>query len=112
MRTAPGGASENCRRPASLECVGPTLIECLTYRWFGHHEGDPGTSYPSKEEVEEWKKRDPIRKLREPFMKAMRGTIREAIARGFHRRRTAPPPISQRWTSIARRSNSTRATTK
>ena len=25
---------------------GPTLLECLTYRWFGHHEGDPGISYP------------------------------------------------------------------
>ena len=44
---------------------GPTLIECLTYRWFGHHEGDPGTSYRSKEEVEAWRKRDPIKKLRE-----------------------------------------------
>ncbi|HUZ47927.1 MAG TPA: thiamine pyrophosphate-dependent dehydrogenase E1 component subunit alpha [Terriglobia bacterium] len=44
---------------------GPTLIECLTYRWFGHHEGDPGTSYRSKEEIEAWKERDPIKKLRE-----------------------------------------------
>ncbi len=44
---------------------GPTLIECLTYRWFGHHEGDPGTSYRSKEEVEAWKKRDPVKKLRQ-----------------------------------------------
>ena len=24
---------------------GPTLLECLTYRWFGHHEGDPGVAY-------------------------------------------------------------------
>lgn len=47
---------------------GPTLIECLTYRWFGHHEGDPGTSYRSKEEVEAWKKRDPIIKLREKVL--------------------------------------------
>lgn len=44
---------------------GPTLLECLTYRFLGHHVGDPGTTYRSKEEVEEWKKRDPIQILRE-----------------------------------------------
>lgn len=38
---------------------GPTLIECLTYRWQGHHVGDPGL-YREDEEVEEWKARDPI----------------------------------------------------
>ena len=43
---------------------GPTLIECLTYRWFGHHEGDPGVAYRTKEEIAEWKARDPIQKLR------------------------------------------------
>ena len=26
----------------------------------GHHEGDPGTEYRTQEEIEEWKKRDPI----------------------------------------------------
>jgi pyruvate dehydrogenase E1 component alpha subunit len=44
---------------------GPTLLECLTYRFLGHHVGEPGTTYRSKEEVEEWKKRDPIQTLRE-----------------------------------------------
>jgi TPP-dependent pyruvate/acetoin dehydrogenase alpha subunit len=39
---------------------GPTLLECRTYRYRGHHEGDPGTGYRSQEEIEEWKKRDPI----------------------------------------------------
>ncbi|MGH9862209.1 MAG: thiamine pyrophosphate-dependent dehydrogenase E1 component subunit alpha [Candidatus Acidiferrales bacterium] len=38
---------------------GPTLIECKTYRWYGHSEIDPA-KYRPKEEVEEWKKRDPI----------------------------------------------------
>jgi len=42
---------------------GPTLIECLTYRWFGHHEGDPGIAYRTKEEIAHWKDRDPIRRL-------------------------------------------------
>lgn len=44
---------------------GPTLLECLTYRWYGHHEGDPGTSYRTKEEIEEWKTRDAVKKLRD-----------------------------------------------
>ena len=47
---------------------GPTLIESKTYRVVAHHEGDPVTgSYRSKEEVEEWKLRDPI-ELCEQFL--------------------------------------------
>ena len=40
---------------------GPTLVECRTYRYVGHHEGDPGTGYRARDEIEEWRKRDPIR---------------------------------------------------
>jgi TPP-dependent pyruvate/acetoin dehydrogenase alpha subunit len=39
--------------------LGPTLIECKTYRWYGHSEIDPA-KYRSPEEVEYWKSRDPI----------------------------------------------------
>jgi TPP-dependent pyruvate/acetoin dehydrogenase alpha subunit len=42
------------------EGKGPSLIECVTYRYFGHHSGDPGTRYRSQEEVQYWKGRDPI----------------------------------------------------
>lgn len=38
---------------------GPTLIEAKTYRFRGHHEGDPG-SYREKEDLETWQARDPI----------------------------------------------------
>lgn len=38
---------------------GPTFIECLTYRWYGHSEIDPA-NYRDPREVEEWKKRDPV----------------------------------------------------
>ena len=38
---------------------GPTFIECKTYRWYGHSEIDPA-KYRTKEEVESWKKRDPV----------------------------------------------------
>ncbi|MCK8827068.1 thiamine pyrophosphate-dependent dehydrogenase E1 component subunit alpha [Natroniella acetigena] len=41
---------------------GPSLIECKTYRWRGHFEGDP-TNYRDDEELEEWKKKDPIKKF-------------------------------------------------
>jgi TPP-dependent pyruvate/acetoin dehydrogenase alpha subunit len=39
---------------------GPSLLECITYRYEGHEEGDPWDTYRTKQEVEEWKKRDPI----------------------------------------------------
>ena len=38
---------------------GSTLIEMKTYRWYGHSEIDPA-DYRTKEEVEEWKKKDPL----------------------------------------------------
>jgi pyruvate dehydrogenase E1 component alpha subunit len=44
---------------------GPTLIECKTYRTVGHHEGDPGTDYRTKDEVESWKRRCPIKTFRD-----------------------------------------------
>ena len=44
---------------------GPTLIECDTYRYRGHHVGDPGESYRPKEERDEWLAKDPINRLRE-----------------------------------------------
>lgn len=44
---------------------GPTLLECKTYRIVGHHEGDPGAGYRTKEEVDSWKRRDPIKVFRE-----------------------------------------------
>ncbi len=38
---------------------GPTLVECKTYRTRGHSRSDRNR-YRSKEEIEEWKARDPI----------------------------------------------------
>jgi TPP-dependent pyruvate/acetoin dehydrogenase alpha subunit len=44
---------------------GPSLIECKTYRWRGHHEGDPnqGRRYRTTEEIESWKAKDPIERM-------------------------------------------------
>jgi acetoin:2,6-dichlorophenolindophenol oxidoreductase subunit alpha len=38
---------------------GPTLLECQTYRHYGHSKSDPG-AYRPPEEVERWKARDPL----------------------------------------------------
>ncbi len=38
---------------------GPSLIECMTYRWRGHSKSDRNR-YRTKEEIEDWKKKDPI----------------------------------------------------
>ena len=42
---------------------GPVFVESVTYRWFGHSTSDPG-KYRTKEEVDSWKKKDPILKFR------------------------------------------------
>src|SRR5512145_757917 len=47
---------------------GATFLECLTYRWDGHFGGDPGTAYRSKEEIEAWKQKCPIKHLKEKLI--------------------------------------------
>jgi TPP-dependent pyruvate/acetoin dehydrogenase alpha subunit len=42
---------------------GPTLIECKTYRWRAHTERPGQPDYRPKEEIEAWKKSDPIQRL-------------------------------------------------
>jgi TPP-dependent pyruvate/acetoin dehydrogenase alpha subunit len=49
------------------EGSGPTMIECMTYRWYGHSEIDPA-DYRSNEELEKWKKEDPIPRLEKQLM--------------------------------------------
>jgi len=47
---------------------GPTLLECVTYRTRGHHEGDPnqGERYRDRAEIALWKlpEKDPIARMR------------------------------------------------
>jgi pyruvate dehydrogenase E1 component alpha subunit len=49
---------------------GPTLIECKTYRFHPHAEGEEafGWRYRSADEVEEWRKRCPIARLEKEFL--------------------------------------------
>jgi TPP-dependent pyruvate/acetoin dehydrogenase alpha subunit len=53
---------------------GATLLECRTYRHYGHSKGDPAP-YRPKEEVEAWLARDPLKIARERLLK---GGIGEA----------------------------------
>jgi pyruvate dehydrogenase E1 component alpha subunit len=39
---------------------GPATLVCHTFRYGGHHVGEPGTAYRSKQEIAEWKAKDPI----------------------------------------------------
>jgi len=43
--------------------TGPSLVVCVTYRFFGHHVGDP-LNYRDPAEVDVWRARDPIERFR------------------------------------------------
>ena len=66
---------------------GPTLLECKTWRRFGHWEGDPDIrlfTYRNKEEHEAWLKRDPLPKFRNDIIQGGYATAEElnAIEKG------------------------------
>jgi len=48
---------------------GPAMIELKTYRLRGHAEGDPAR-YRSREEVAEWRKKDPIERLEKRLLES------------------------------------------
>ena len=58
---------------------GATLIECVTYRISDHTTADDSARYRSVEEVEVWRRRDPILRL-ERFM-AKKGLLGDAYAK-------------------------------
>ena len=58
---------------------GPTLIECKTYRWKGHHLGDPGRVYRLEKETKEWMARCPIKTYKERLLNENVATDKELV---------------------------------
>ncbi len=92
-------AAERCRRGE-----GPTLIEALTFRLGPHSSSDDPTRYRPTKEVEDWKAKDPIERLKAFLVK--RGTldakseaaiaeeINDAIAAAVKHAESVPMPAS------------------
>jgi pyruvate dehydrogenase E1 component alpha subunit len=58
---------------------GPTYLEFKTYRYRGHSMSDP-QKYRTKEEVEEWKMRDPIEMVRHKLVSGKMATEKDLEA--------------------------------
>jgi TPP-dependent pyruvate/acetoin dehydrogenase alpha subunit len=84
-------------RERALAGDGPTLIEAVTMRMHGHAAHDD-MKYVPKEQVEEWRKRDPIDRqevrLRElgADTEAVRAEVRAAIETGTEEALASPMP--------------------
>jgi acetoin:2,6-dichlorophenolindophenol oxidoreductase subunit alpha len=83
---------------------GPTLIECLTYRYSGHSRADPA-KYRPEGELDFWRgKRDPIRIYRERLLKAgiaestlaeIEDVVRQRVDEATAICKAAPPPPAE-----------------
>jgi len=56
---------------------GPTLVECVTYRMRGHCENNPIGTCRDMAEVEAWRARDPILRMRKDLVR--RGLLTDAL---------------------------------
>ncbi len=84
---------------------GPTLIEAVTYRIGAHSSSDDPTRYRSNEEVEEWKRRDPIERFKkylrekniwtEEFEAQLQSEFNEQISQAIQETEAAPSPASE-----------------
>jgi len=84
------------------EGKGPTLIECFTYRIADHTTSDDASRYRPKEELDLWKARDPILRLRlfmekkglwiENYQKDVEARSKAAIDEAQKKADAAAPP--------------------
>ena len=61
---------------------GPVLIEALTYRIRGHYVGDPEDTYRSREEVEQWRAKCPLKRC---WLRLQEMGVREAEFEGLEK---------------------------
>jgi pyruvate dehydrogenase E1 component alpha subunit len=62
---------------------GPAYLVCTTYRYHGHHAGDP-LNYREKEEVDRWRQQDPIERVKRAAVE--RGVMTAAEIADLERR--------------------------
>jgi pyruvate dehydrogenase E1 component alpha subunit len=81
---------------------GPTLLECKTYRFYGHYVGDP-LQYRSKDEAEQWiQNRDPLQRFESGAigtglvdaddLRAIDGDVQRELAAAVEAAERAPLP--------------------
>ena len=81
---------------------GPTLIEAETYRYYAHTSDDNDALYRSREEVERWRKKDPLARLKQYLIENRLLTeareseiddeVVEVLARAVQEAESAPNP--------------------
>ncbi|CAG7826365.1 unnamed protein product [Allacma fusca] len=65
-------------RAMCAEGKGPVLLETATYRYHGHSMSDPGTSYRTREEIQEVRQsRDPITSFKDKMLNSNLATAEE-----------------------------------
>ncbi len=94
---AMAGAVQNAR-----EGRGPFLLEAITYRMGAHSSSDDPRMYRSDEEVDEWRKRDPIQRMQKYLLEngfwseqeqvALEAQLNQEILDAVAEAETMPPP--------------------
>src|SRR5438132_2522344 len=80
---------------------GPTLIECVTYCLGDHTTADDASRYWSRDEVEQWRKKDPIERLKKYMEKeglwnksydqGVCSEAKEKVEQAVHEQENFPP---------------------
>jgi len=84
---------------------GPTLVECKTYRYLPHTSDDDDRRYRSVEEVEAWREKDPVPRLRRYVLdehllspeqvEGMEAEVRAEVTEASRRAEAAARPAPQ-----------------
>lgn len=73
---------------------GPYLLEALTYRFKGHYGGDPEHTYRTHEEVEQWRQKDPLPRLKAYLV---RSGVEAGVLTALEKEIFAALEIDQAW---------------
>jgi 2-oxoisovalerate dehydrogenase E1 component len=100
VRDAVARAAELCHKGQ-----GPVLLDCDTYRYWGHSLSDPRNEYRTKEEEAAWKAVDPIATFKAQILEtkvmsakelaALEESVRDRNARAARRAAAAADPVAE-----------------